>query len=351
MGATTTLDGFAASKGRQLGDAACAVLRDVAAGIRAIAKVLPRAAVAGAIAAAGDSASDSQTEMDVVANELLLDACGRSGRVAAVASEEMAEPYLFRGRAAGAPLLLALDPLDGTANLAVDVTVGTIFSILRRPDGVRPGPDAFLQPGSSQVCAGYALYGPWTMLVVATGGAVEGFTLDPATDEFVRTHTSMRIPDEAREYAVNAANARRWDPPIRRYVEECVAGSAGPRGVDFTMRWVGSTVADVHRILVRGGAFMHPRDPRVPDFPARLRLLYEAAPLALVMEWAGGAGSTGRARLLDLVPRSLHERTPVLLGSRREVERLASYHDAAGGGPERPYTSPLFNARSLLRES
>jgi fructose-1,6-bisphosphatase len=289
--------------------------------------------------------------MDVVANELLIDACGRSGRVAAVASEEMAEPYLFRGRAAAAPLLIAVDPLDGSANLSVNVTVGSIFSILRRPEGVPAGSGAFLQPGAAQVCSGYALYGPCTMLVVATAGAVNGFTLDPATEEFVLTHPAMRVPDEAREYAVNAANARRWDPPVRRYVDECVSGSAGPRGVDFTMRWVGSTVADVHRVLLRGGAFLHPRDPRDPKVPARLRLLYEAAPLALVMEWAGGAGSTGHARLLDVVPRSLHERTPVLLGSRREVERLASYHADAGGGPDRPYTSPLFNARSLLRES
>ena len=228
------------------------------------------------------------------------------------------------------------------------MTVGTIFSILRRPVGVPLGAAAFLQPGASQLCAGYALYGPCTMLVLAAGGEVNGFTLDAG--RFVLTHPTLRIPDDGRESAINASNARRWDPPVRRYVEECVAGSAGPRGVDFNTRWVGSMVADVHRVLLRGGAFLHPRDPRDPERPAKLRLLYEAAPMALVVEQAGGAGSTGRARLLDVVPRTLHERVPVLLGSRREVDRLVAYHGAPGDGEHRPYSSPLFNARSLLRE-
>jgi len=353
MAAATTLESYAATRRDGPPEAMVAVLRDVAAGVKAIARILPRAAVAGAIGRSDGSPrrAERQTEMDVVANELFLDAIGRSGRVAAVASEEMAEPFLFRGKAAASDLLLALDPLDGSANLGVNVTVGTIFSFLRRPEGVAPGTAAFLQSGAAQVCAGYALYGPCTLLVVASAGRVDGFTLDPATGEFVLTCPAIRIPGEAREYAVNASNARRWDPPVRRYVEECAAGSAGPRGADFTMRWVGSTVADVHRVLLRGGVFLHPRDPRDPEVPARLRVLYEAAPLAFVMEAAGGAGSTGHARLLDVVPRSLHERTPVILGSRAEVERLAEYHrEDAARAEDRPYTSPLFNARSLLRE-
>ncbi len=354
MAATTTLESYAAARRDGPAEATIAVLRDVAAGVKAISRILPRAAVAGAIGRSDTGArrDGQQTEMDVVANELFLDAIGRSGRVAAVASEEMTEPFLFPGKAASSDLLLAIDPLDGSANLAVNVTVGTIFSFLRRPEGVAPGTEAFLQPGTSQLCAGYALYGPCTVLVVASGGRVDGFTLDPATGQFVLTDPAMQIPGEAREYAVNTSNARRWDPPVRRYVEECAAGSAGPRGVDFTMRWVGSTVADVHRVLLRGGLFLHPRDPRDPEAPARLRVLYEAAPLAFVVEAAGGAGSTGKARLLDVVPRSLHERTPVALGSRAEVARLAEYHrEDDARSHDRPYTSPLFHARSLLRES
>jgi fructose-1,6-bisphosphatase I / sedoheptulose-1,7-bisphosphatase len=349
--ATTTLEGFVASAGHgEVG--ACAALLDLAAGVRAIAAVLPRAAVAGAIdAPRGENVQgERQTEMDLVANELLIDACIRSGQIAAVVSEEMTEPHYVMGRGATGPLLLAMDPLDGTANLGVNVTVGTIFSILRRPVGVPLGAEAFLQPGASQVCAGYALYGPCTMLVLAAGGEVNGFTLDVVRGQFVLTQPGIRIPAEGREYAVNASNARRWDPPVRRYVEECVLGSAGPRGVDFNTRWVGSMVADVHRVLLRGGAFLHPRDPRTPERPAKLRLLYEAAPMALIVEQAGGAASTGRTRLLDVVPRSLHERVPVLLGSRREVERLVAYH-AAEDGEDRPYQSPLFNVRSLLRGS
>jgi fructose-1,6-bisphosphatase I/sedoheptulose-1,7-bisphosphatase len=349
MPAATTLEGFiAAARHREVG--ACAALLDVAAGVKAIAAALPRAAVAGAVdAPRGENVQgERQTEMDVLANELLIDACVRSGHVAAIASEEMTEPHYVTGRGATGPLLLAMDPLDGTANLGVNVTVGTIFSILRRPVGVPLGVEAFLQPGATQVCAGYALYGPCTMLVLAAGDEVNGFTLDVVRGQFALTHPRIRIPDEGREYAINASNARRWDPPVRRYVDECVAGSAGPRGVDFNTRWVGSMVADVHRVLLRGGTFLHPRDPRNPERPAKLRLLYEASPMALVVEQAGGAASTGRDRLLDVVPRALHERVPVLLGSRREVERLVAYH-AAEDEEDRPYQSPLFNPRSLLR--
>jgi fructose-1,6-bisphosphatase len=248
--------------------------------------------------------------------------------------------------------LLVFDPLDGSSNLDVNVTVGTIFSILRRPPGGgEAGEAAFLQPGTRQVCAGYALYGPATMLVLTTGRGAHGFTLDPAAGEFVLTHPDLRVPAETREFAINAANERFWEPPVRRWVEECRAGRAGSRGQDFNMRWVASMVADVHRILVRGGVFLYPRDTKEPRRAGRLRLLYEASPMAMIVEQAGGLASTGREPLLELVPRSLHERVPVILGSRSEVERLVSYHVEHDRGADRPYTSPLFNVRSVLRES
>jgi fructose-1,6-bisphosphatase len=335
------------------------LLLDLASGVKAISAVLARAVVCGALGALGGD--DPQTRMDLLANDLLLSACAAGGRVAAVASEELPEPRPVFGRQAS-PLLVALDALDGSSNLCVNVTVGTIFSVLPRPDGVPLGPAAFLQPGARQLCAGYALYGPSTMLVIATGGGVNGFTLDAAAGEFVLTHPEMRIREEAREFAINASTARHWDRPVRRYVDECVAGGTGPRGADFDMRWIGSVVPDVHRVLVRGGMLMYPGDAgangggadaagAASGGGATLRLVYEANPVAMIVERAGGAASTGHGRVLELVPRDLSDRTPVVLGSPREVERIASYHADPDGPRDRPYTSPLFNARSLLRDT
>jgi fructose-1,6-bisphosphatase len=334
------------------------LLLDLAKGVKAISAVLARAVVCGAIGAMGGD--DPQTRLDLLANDLLLSACAADGNVAAVASEELAEPRLVFGRKAS-PLLVALDALDGSSNLCVNVTVGTIFSVLPRPEGTPLGAAAFLQPGTRQLCAGYALYGPSTMLVVTTGGAVNGFTLDAASGEFVLTHPEMRLREETREFAINASTARHWDPSVRRYVDECVAGGAGPRGADFDMRWVGSVVPDVHRVLVRGGTLMYPGDGAANGAGANgagangsgpsLRLVYEANPVAMLVERAGGAASTGRGRVLDLVPRDLADRAPVILGPAREVERIASYHADPDAGRDRPYTSPLFNARSLLRDT
>ena len=264
----------------------------------------------------------------------------------------MDAPYPVPGHCPRGKYLLVFDPLDGSSNLDVNITVGTIFSILRRPEGAgEVGLEAFLQPGARQVCAGFATYGPSTMLVLTVGRGVHGFTLDPSLGEFFLTHPGMTIPEETREFAINASNERFWEPPVRRYVEECLAGRAGPRGADFNMRWVASLVAEVYRILVRGGVFMYPRDTRKPGQAGRLRLLYEASPMAFIVEQAGGLASTGRARLLDVLPRSLHERVPVLLGSRREVELLVGYHADHDGGLDAPYPDPLFHVRSLLRES
>jgi len=328
------------------------LLLDLASAIKEIAALSGRGALAGALGDAGteNGQGEKQKTLDILANEILLGACEWGGHLAGMASEEMDAPHPIPLCHPRGEHLLVFDPLDGSSNLDVNITVGTIFSILRRPhgDGV-PTLEAFLQPGSRQVCAGYALYGPSTMLVLTLGRGVHGFTLDPAVGEFVLTHPGLRIPEETREFAVNASNERFWEPPVRLYVEECLAGRGGPRRADFNMRWIASLVAEVHRILVRGGLFMYPRDTKDPSRPGRLRLLYEASPMAMIVEQAGGAASTGRTRLLDVVPRGLHERVAVILGSRREVERLVRYHAEHDDGHDRPYTNPLFNVRSLFR--
>ncbi|HSN93215.1 MAG TPA: class 1 fructose-bisphosphatase [Anaeromyxobacteraceae bacterium] len=330
-----------------------ALLLDLATALKQIAALLARGRLAGALgpAATANSQGERQQKLDVLANEILLSACEWGGILAGMASEEMEVPYPVPGRYPRGKYLLAYDPLDGSSNLDVNVSVGTIFSILQRPDGEGdPGVSAFLQPGARQVCAGYAIYGPSTMLVFTTGCGVNGFTLDPAVGEFVLTHPDLHIPEETREFAINASNERFWEPPVRRYVDECLAGRTGPRGADFNMRWVASLVAEVHRILLRGGVFLYPRDTKDPSRPGRLRLLYEVSPAAMIVEQAGGLASTGRGRLLDVVPRALHDRVPVILGSRSEIERLVRYHAEHDAGTDRPYTNPLFNVRSLLRE-
>jgi fructose-1,6-bisphosphatase I / sedoheptulose-1,7-bisphosphatase len=331
------------------------LLLDLATALKEIAALIARGRLAGALGEAPgkNGQGEGQMKMDLLANQILLGAGERAGQLAALASEELDAPQLVPEGQPRAKYLLVFDPLDGSSNLDVNITVGTIFSILRRPaDAGAPGVEAFYQPGARQVCAGYAAYGPSTMLVLTMGAGVHGFTLDPAIGEFVLTHPEMRIPEETREFAINASNERFWEAPVRRYVEECLAGRTGPRGSDFNMRWIASMVAEVHRILVRGGVFLYPRDSKDPTRPGRLRLLYEASPMAMIVEQAGGLASTGRQRILEVVPRALHERIPVILGSRREVERLVEYHADHDDGLERPpYTNPLFNARTLLRES
>ena len=205
-----------------------------------------------------------------------------------------------------------------------------------------------LQPGTRQLAAGYAIYGPATQVVITVGRGVHGFTLDRELGELVLTHRDLRIPEATSEFAINTSNERFWEPPVQRYVEECKAGRTGPRGRDFNMRWIASMVAEVHRILVRGGVFMYPRDTRDPEKPGRLRLMYEASPISFLVEQAGGAASTGRQRLMDLLPHQLHQRVPVILGSKNEVERIVRYHWEHDKGIDRRYSSPLFNERSLF---
>jgi fructose-1,6-bisphosphatase I/sedoheptulose-1,7-bisphosphatase len=297
---------------------------------------------------------ETQKALDVVSNEIFLRTTEWSGHLAGMGSEEMDDPYQIPARYQRGRYLLAFDPLDGSGNIDVNVSVGSIFSILRAPQEViDSGRDVveadFLQPGASQVAAGYAIYGPTTMLVLTVGDGVAGFTLDHNLGEFKLTHPDIRVPADTQEFAINTSNSRFWESPVKRYVDECLAGKTGPRGKDFNMRWIASLVAEAHRILMRGGVFMYPRDSKDPSKAGRLRLLYEANPIGFVMEQAGGRASTGREPVLGVQPTSLHQRIGLVLGSKHEVERIERYHAEADAGTDKPYVSPLFNERSLYR--
>jgi fructose-1,6-bisphosphatase len=287
-----------------------------------------------------------------LANEIMVSTCEWGGHICGMVSNELIDPHEVPDEYPLGPYLLLFDPLDGASNIDVDLTVGTIFSVLKAPEGVtRPTPDDWLQPGMRQVAAGYALYGPAAMLVITLGTGVHGFTLDREAGAYTLTHPNMRIPETCSEFAIDASNKRFWEPPVRRYVEECIEGQTGPRGRDFNMRWIASTVAEVHRILIRGGLFMCPRNTEEPppEKPGGLPLLSEANPMAMIVEQAGGLASTGRESVLRLHPSKLHQRVPLLLGSRQEVERLLSYHEAYDRGEEMSFNTPLFNPRSLFR--
>lgn len=303
----------------------------VARACKAISIAIGKGGLAGVLGSAETEnvQGEVQKKLDVISNEYLLEANEWGGHLAAMASEEMDHPYAIPNRYPRGEYLLLFDPLDGSSNIDVNVSVGTIFSVLRCADGVvTPSEQDFLQPGSRQVCAGYAVYGPTTLLVLTIGDGVNCFTLDRELGSFVLTQRDLRIPEDTREFAINMSNLRHWDPPVKRYVEELLAGRTGPRGKDFNMRWVASMVADVHRILTRGGIFMYPRDGREPGKPGRLRLLYEANPMSFIVEQAGGAATNGTRRILDIQPGALHERVAVFLGSRNEVEQVTRYHEA-----------------------
>ncbi|QBM27466.1 class 1 fructose-bisphosphatase [Hydrogenophaga pseudoflava] len=268
-----------------------------------------------------------QKKLDIIANEVLIEANEWGGHLAAMASEEMDSIYLVPNRYPQGEYLLMFDPLDGSSNIDVNVSIGTIFSVMKKPEGSPGVSEAdFMQPGSQQVAAGYCVYGPQTTLVLTVGDGVAMFTLDREQGSFVLTKENVTIPADTKEFAINMSNMRHWAPPVKRYVDECLAGKEGPRGKDFNMRWVASMVADVHRILTRGGVFMYPWDKRDPDKPGKLRLLYEANPMGWLVEQAGGAATNGHGRILDITPTKLHERVSVILGSKNEVERITAYH-------------------------
>jgi fructose-1,6-bisphosphatase I/sedoheptulose-1,7-bisphosphatase len=312
-------------------------------------------AVGNVVALAGGDINvqgEVQKKLDVVSNEMFIRTAEWSGHLAGMASEEMEQPYQIPAPYQRGKYMLVFDPLDGSSNIDVNVSVGSIFSILRAPQEViESGRDVteadFLQPGATQVAAGYALYGPVTMLMLSVGDGVVGFTLDPNLGEFKVTHPNVRVPADTQEFAINSSNSRFWEPPVKRYVDECLAGKPGPRGKDFNMRWIASMVAEAHRILMRGGVFMYPRDTKDPAKPGRLRLLYEANPVGFLVEQAGGRASTGRQAVLGVKPSSLHQRIGLIFGSKNEVERIERYHHEPA---TRDSGNPLFAERSLFRD-
>ncbi|NCA68938.1 MAG: class 1 fructose-bisphosphatase [Sphingobacteriia bacterium] len=309
------------------------LLNDIVTACKVISNMVNHGALVGVLGSAESEniQGETQKKLDVLSNEVFIKSNEWAGHLAAMASEEMDEIYEIPAKYPRGKYLLTFDPLDGSSNIDVNVSVGTIFSILRCPGGgENPTARDFLQAGTQQVAAGYALYGPSTMMVLTTGNGVNGFTLDQNIGEFILTHPKMRIPVETREFAINTSNMRFWEPPVKRYVQECLDGKEGPRGEDFNMRWIASMVAEVHRILTRGGIFMYPTDTKMQakGQAGKLRLLYEANPMSFIVEQAGGGAITGTERILDLQPESLHQRVPVILGSKNEVERVLSYHSA-----------------------
>lgn len=305
------------------------LLNDIVTAIKVISNTVNKGDLMGVLGSAGSEniQGETQKKLDVITNDVMLRSNEWAGHLAAMASEEMEDIFLIPSQFPRGKYLLVFDPLDGSSNIDVNISVGTIFSILRCPEGVsEPTAADFLQPGTKQVAAGYALYGPSTMIMLTTGQGVNGFTLDRDVGEFLLTHRDVRITPDTREFAINASNERFWEEPVQRYVQECLQGKEGPRGENFNMRWVASMVAEVHRILIRGGIFMYPKDTKDPKKAGKLRLMYEANPMSFIVEQAGGLSSTGRERIMDIQPSGLHQRVPVILGSRNEVERIVSYH-------------------------
>ncbi len=334
------------------------LILDVALACKAIARAVAMGELGGMY---GDQAAEggksinvqgeTQKKLDVLSNDLFIRVNEWAGHLAGMASEEMDDPYQIPMQFPRGKYMLVFDPLDGSSNIDVNVSVGSIFSILRAPqDVIDSGRDVtekdFLQPGNLQVAAGYALYGPTTMLVLTVGNGAAAFTLDPNLGEFMLTHPKLQVPVDTQEFAINASNSRFWEAPITRYVDECLAGKSGPRGKDFNMRWIASMVAEAHRILMRGGVFMYPRDNKDPSKAGRLRLLYEANPIGMVMEQAGGRASTGRETMLSVNPESLHQRIGLVFGSKNEVERIERYHSEP---IDTANDNPLFAERSLFR--
>ena len=305
------------------------LLEVVARACKSISHAVNKGALGGVLGSAESEnvQGEVQKKLDIIANEVLLEANEWGGHLAAMASEEMDSIYLVPNRYPQGEYLLLFDPLDGSSNIDVNVSIGTIFSVLKKPEGDQGVTEQdFLQPGHQQVAAGYCVYGPQTTLVLTVGDGVSMFTLDREQGSFVLTQENVQVPVDTKEFAINMSNMRHWDEPVRRYIDECLQGKEGPRGKDFNMRWIASMVADVHRILTRGGVFMYPWDKREPQKAGKLRLMYEANPMSWLIEQAGGAATNGKQRILDLKPSQLHERVSVVLGSKNEVERVTSYH-------------------------
>ncbi len=309
-----------------------ALVNDIVIACKAISSAVRYGSLVGVLGTADTEniQGETQKKLDVISNDLFIKRNEWAGHVAALASEEMNDVYHLPPQYPRGKYLLVFDPLDGSSNTDVNGAVGTIFSILRRLEGAtgEPTEEDFLQPGVRQVCAGYALYGPSSMMVLTTGHGVNGFTLDQRIGEYILTHPNMQIPEDTQEFSINASCLRFWDPPVRRYIDECLEGKEGPRRKDFNMRWAGAMIADVHRVLCRGGVFLYPIDRKIRsrNQEGKLRLMYEANPMSFIVEQAGGRATTGTQRIMELQPTGLHQRCPVIMGSKNEVERVTSYH-------------------------
>ncbi|HQT82177.1 MAG: fructose-bisphosphatase class I [Ferrovum sp. 37-45-19] len=333
------------------GAALAALLVDVAAAVKAISALSSKGALGGATGTLDtiNVQGETQKPLDVLSNTAFVNTFELGGLVAGVASEEMDDPFPIKPPHTRGPFLAIFDPLDGSSNIDSNVSVGSIFSILKAPEQGEPVLKDYLQPGVEQVAAGYSVYGPATLMVITVGNGTHGFTLDREVGNFILTHPNMKIPVDTNEFAINTSNERFWEPPVTRYINECKAGKTGPRERDFNMRWIASMVAEVHRIMMRGGIFMYPRDTKDMSKPGRLRLMYEANPMGFIVEQAGGMASTGRERIMSVRPDTIHQRVPVILGSRNEVERVIHYHAQYDAGTDQPFESPLFNERGLYR--
>ncbi len=308
------------------------LLEVVARACKSISHAVNKGALGGVLGSAHTEniQGEVQKKLDIIANDVLIEANEWGGHLAAMASEEMDDIYAVPNRYPQGEYLLLFDPLDGSSNIDVNVSIGTIFSVLKKNSAYPTvSKEDFLQKGSEQVAAGYCVYGPQTTLVLTVGDGVAMFTLDREQGSFVLTQDHVQIPVDTKEFAINMSNMRHWDAPVKRYIDECLLGKEGPRAKDFNMRWIASMVADVHRILTRGGVFMYPWDKREPNKPGKLRLMYEANPMSWIVEQAGGASTNGKTRIMDIQPKELHERVSVILGSKNEVDRVTQYHTHA----------------------
>jgi len=305
------------------------LLNDIVSACKKISHLVNRSGIIG-ISGAAESENvqgEVQKQLDIITNDVMVDHLDWTGHLAAMASEEIEEIIQISDSMPKGQYLIAFDPLDGSSNIDINLSVGTIFSILRCPEGVTtPTVEDFMQKGTEQVCAGFCVYGPATMMILTTGQGVNGFTLDGDVGEFILTHPDMTIPEDTAEFAINMSNQRFWEPSVQRYVEECIQGIAGGREKNFNMRWTASMVAEVYRILIRGGIFMYPFDHKPSTNGGKLRLMYEASPMSFIVEQAGGLSSTGYQRIMDIEAQDIHQRVPVILGSKNEVERVVSYH-------------------------
>jgi fructose-1,6-bisphosphatase I len=331
MNKHTTLTQFIINQQRNIPHATSdftALLNEIAVACKQIAHAVHKGALSGTLGSANSEnvQGETQKQLDVITNDIMVEALNWTGHLSGMVSEEVYDVITIPAEYPKGKYLALFDPLDGSSNIDVNLTVGTIFSILRGNAGQDACEADFLQQGIEQVCAGFVLYGPATILVLTTGQGVNGFTLDHDMGEFVLTHENMTVPVQTTEFAINMSNQRFWEAPVQRYIQECLEGEAGVRGKSFNMRWVASMVAEAYRILTRGGIFLYPLDVRQADKPGKLRLMYEANPIGFIIEQAGGLCSTGRQRMLEVIPEGIHQRVPVILGSKEEVERVVSYH-------------------------